>query len=76
MTSRHITAAEVQHQKILRKDSGEIKRAQEREGKKSQPPERERALVILSMMIFDSATSSFLALLVIKPYKKPYKFNI
>ena len=48
----------------------EIKPEREREGNKTQSTERERELGIFSMMRFDSATSSFLALLVIKSYKK------
>ena len=54
----------------------EIKRQQKRKGNKPQPTnrererERERERGKFSMMRFDSATSSFLALLVIKSYKK------
>ena len=40
----------------------EIKREREGEGKERQPIEREREIGIISMMRFDSATFSFLAL--------------
>ena len=53
-----------------------IKREREREGKKPQPTEREREPGIFSMMGFDSVTSPFLALLVIKPNKKTAKCKI
>ena len=62
MTSRHITAAEVRHQQ---KSLGKRERERERENV------CERGVLgKFSKMRFDSATSSFLALLLIKSYKK------
>ena len=52
-----------------------VKREREREGKKPQPTGRERELGINSMMTFDSASSSFLALLVIKSKNESAKFK-
>ena len=74
--SRHITAAEVQHKQELRRErerEKEIECEREREQKsqsKNTQRERERELGIFSMMGFESASSSFLALLVIKPNRK------
>ena len=53
-----------------------MKREREREAKKLQPTEKERKLGIVSMMIFDSATSSFPPLLVIKSFAKKLKCEI
>ena len=85
MTTSHITAAEVRHQKKRRRErervrdrerererEREITREQEREGK-TQPTEREREIEKFSMMDFDSATSSFPALLVNKSFRKESK---
>ena len=57
------------HRERERDIVGEIKRKQETKRKKPQPTEREREIGIFYMR-FDSATSTFLALLVIKPYRK------
>ena len=85
MTSRHIKPLKCSSNKIVGKESvREKKREREREGKKPQPThththththtnterEREGELAKFSMMGFDSATSSFLALLVIKSHRK------
>ena len=72
MTLRHLTAAEVRHQQERERErEREIKR--ERERQKSQTDreqKRERERGIFPMMGFDYATSSFLALLVNKSYRK------
>ena len=70
MTTRHITAAEVRHQQNRVR---EIKHEREREEKKPEPTVREKEIGIFFMIGFDSATSSFLALLVNKSYRKKQK---
>ena len=71
MTLRHITRAEVQHQK---ESESERKFEREREGKyPNREREQEGELGMFSMMGFDSATSIFLALLVKKSYSKKLK---
>ena len=67
VTLRHITAAEVRNEQREREREREreIKREREREGKEPQPKEREENIIG-----FDTATSSFLTLLISKSYKK------
>ena len=68
MTLRHITAAEVRHQQKERDREREIKRKQKR--RKENLTDRESEIGIFSMLSFDFASSSFLALLVNKSYRK------
>ena len=60
MKLRHITSAEVLHQQK------EIDKTSTRKRRKGTLTDREKEIGIFSMMGFDSATSSFLALLVNK----------
>ena len=67
-------AADARHQQELWKERNsvrEIKLGRAREG--GTLNDRQRALGTFSIIIFDSATSSFLALLVIKSYRKKLK---
>ena len=53
----------------------EIKGERERKGKTPKPTESEGELAIFSMMRFDTATSIFLALLVIKSNREKVKVH-
>ena len=76
MRSHHITAADERHQQKSSGGERESERDKTRTRKKRKETatyrerERERELGIFSMMRFDSATFSFLALLLIKSYRK------
>ena len=74
VTLRHITAAEVRNQQ--KKRAREIKRERERKGKEPKPREREKETGISSMIGFDTASSSFLTLLINKSYRKKLKGKI
>ena len=71
MTLRHIRAAEVRHQQ--KKSERERQSWNVNEQEKEKNPNRKREIGIFSMVGFDSATSSFLALLVIISYRKNRK---
>ena len=91
MISRHIIAAEVQHQqKSYGKREREIEREREREREreeivgerlnvnekeKDKNPSQQIELGIFSTMRFDTATSSFLSVVVIKSYRKKLKLQ-
>ena len=74
MTLRLITAAEVRHKRREReREKREIERERDktgtRKGRKGALTDREKETGIFSMMGFDSATSSFQALLINISYK-------
>ena len=70
MTLRHITAADVRHQQRERESERERKTANKKEKERNLNRNREKETVISSMFGFDTATSSFLTLLVNKSYRK------
>ena len=63
VTLRHITTAEVRHQQRERERERERVKDKKSTRKKRNPNrQREKETRIFSMIVFDSATSSFLAL--------------
>ena len=65
---RHITAAKVREQQ--KKRERERDKTLTKKRRKGKLTERERKTGISSMIGFDTATSSFLTLLINKPYRK------
>ena len=80
MISRHVTVAAVRHEQKSQVKRSSVRDKTKNERKIRQKPqqterERESALGIFSMSRFNSAITGFLALLVIKPFKKlKYEF--
>ena len=75
MTLSHITAAEVRHQQREREREDRVRERErlnvnEKEKEGNHKRQREKEIGIFSMIGFDSATSSFLALLVNNSYRK------